>query len=353
MITVPYTELGYIDIEAVRKLTASTPFVFIIGARQCGKTYGITKSVLLHGEKTVFVRRTKEERLKFANEQLSPFQAIDKTVSGIVTNSIVTLIKDGDVVNPCGWVIDLNNAKKRGFTLPRFDALLYDEAIPETHAGKAADKTNSETFFQLLVTLFGEDARFQSAKNHPKIWIVGNSNAINAWIFRVFGIANTIEKMVASGKDVYISPQRALSIFLVSAPEHAERREQMPLMRAIANSDSKDMALHNVFQGDTNGVRGFPLSEFKALASFVDGYSGFTVWIHKRKRRPFLYITRNAYPAKHTMPNTEEAFLQLGKATAFKSKREFWYMVLHANSGTTAFYDSVESKEWFNSMRKG
>lgn len=355
---VPYTDRGYIDIEAVRRLTASTPFVFVIGSRQCGKTYGVTKSILDRGEKVVIIRRTKDERLKFANSQLTPLQRIDKGIVGIAAGDLVTLYRRdpeapdglGDVA---GWVIDLNTARKRGFALPHFDAVIYDECVPEQHAGGRQDQTQSETFFQLLITLFGDDAQFMTAEEHPKVWILGNSNSINAWVFRTFGITKTIERMLHAGNTVYISPQRALSVLLANAPDHAAARSTMPLMRVAAASAERDMALKNTFLGDTNGVRGWPLREFRALASFDDPYQAYTIWLHKRERSPIIYITRGAFPARHRLPNTREAFVQLGKATAFKSRREFWYLVLHANSGVNAFYDSLASKQWFLSMRRG
>lgn len=358
MIDVPYTREGYIDIAAVSALTAATPFVFIIGARQCGKTYGVTKFIFDKRQRPVIVRRTKDERLKFANDQLTPLQRIERGITGVADRDMVTLRwrdpdKEDGLGDVAGWVLDLNTARKRGFALPPFDALIYDECVPEQHAGGRQDQMHAETFFQLLITLFGDDAEFMSAAEHPKIWILGNSNSVDAWIFRVFGITQTIERMLKTGQRVYISPQRAVSIILADAPQHAQKRSGMPLMRVAASSAARDMALSNRFMGDTTGVRGWPLREFKALASFHDPYASFTIWIHKRRGQPIIYITRGAYPAKHMLPNTHEAFVQLGKATAFKSRREFWYLVLHALSGVNAFYDSLSSKQWFLSMRRG
>lgn len=359
MISVPYTDKGYIDIEAVRKLTASTPFVFIIGARQCGKTYGVTKSILAHQEKPVIIRRTKDERLKFANDQLTPIRPITRQLVGVAEADLVTLyrrdpeIPSGREEDPAGWVIDLNTARKRGFSMPKFDSVVYDECVPEQRAGGRADYSQADTFFNLLITLFSNDSRFIDAADHPKVWILGNSNSIDAAIFSVFGITKTIERMIRRSQTVYISPQRALAVFLVDAPERAAVRQQMPLMRVAERSAATEMALHNRFGGDATGIHGWPLREFLALASFKDDYNAFTIWLHKRARPSIIYVTRGAFPARHQLPNSDEAFVQLGKQTAFKSRREFWYLVLHANSGVNAFYDSIQSKQWFTRMRRG
>lgn len=359
-VNVPYLDNGYLDIEVVRRMTASTPFIFIIGARQCGKTYGVTKSILDHEELPVIIRRTKDERLKFANDQLTPLRPITRKLVGVPEGDLVTLYRKnaelalGREDDPAGWVIDLNTARKRGFSMPQFSSVVYDECVPEQHAGGRADYAQANTFFNLLITLFGNDQRFLGdPAQHPKVWILGNSNAIDAAIFSVFGISKTIERMLSRGKSVYISPQRALAVFLVDAPARAEQRSVMPLMRVAARSEITDMALQNKFIGDTTGISGRPLREFRALASFTGEYGSFTIWLHKRTRPSIIYVTRGAFPARYNLPNTDEAFVQLGKQTAFKSRRDFWYLVLHANSGVTAFYDSVQSKQWFSRMRRG
>ncbi len=354
---VPYLKSGYLDIERIRHLTKATPFVFILGSRQgAGKTYGVTRSIIDHAETPVIVRRTKDERTKFANEKLSPFARIDRSIIGVNDSSFTVLYhKDPEsetgVGDLFGYVIDLSTASKRGFALNGFDSVFFDECVPERYAGGKNDITQAETFYNLLITLFGEDDRFKHVETHPKIWIIGNANSIDCGIFRVFGITKTIERMIAQQKTVYISPQRSLSIFLAEARENAQRRKQMPLMRVAERSEVTDMALHNRFIFDSTGIKRWPLREFKALACFADEYRAYTIWIHKRERKPFIYVTRGRYPARYQAANSKEAFTQLCRSTAFKSKRDFWSMTLNANSGSTAFYDSVQSKQWFKAIR--
>ena len=355
---VPYLSSGYIDIERIRTITAKTPFVFILGSRQgAGKTYGVTKSIILHGETPVIVRRTKEERTKFANQKLSPMVRIDKNIIG-ANDSAFTVLYHKDVtaeneLGPVfGYVIDLTTASKRGFALEDFDSVFFDECVPERYAGGKNDIVQAETFFNLLITLFGEDEKFKSVETHPKVWIIGNANNIDCGIFRVFGITKTIERMIAKKQTVYVSPQRALSIFLAEAPENAQRRKAMPLMRVAEASEIKDMALNNRFIFDDTGIRRWPLREFKALACFADEYRAYTIWLHKREHKPFIYVTQGKFPAHYQMANSKEAFTNLCRQTAFKSKRDFWNVCLNANSGTSAFYDSVQSKQWFMQIRK-
>lgn len=355
---VPYLPNGYIDVEKIRDMTRATPFVFIIGSRQgAGKTYGVTRSIIDHSETPVIVRRTKAERTKFANNQLSPFLRIDRSIIGVNDSDFTVLYRsDPEAENGLGplfgYVIDLGVASKRGFAINDFDSVFFDECVPEKYAGGKNDITQAETFFNLLITLFSEDSRFKTVSEHPKVWIIGNANNIDCGVFRVFGITKTLERMLAKQQQVYISPQRAVSIFLADAPQNMEKRKQMPLMRIAESSEVKDMALQNKFIFDDTGIRRFPLREFQALACFADEYRAFTVWLHKRERKPFLYITQGKFPARYERANTKEAFTNLCRTTAFKSKRDFWYMALNSNSGTSCFYDSIQSKQWFMQIRK-
>lgn len=350
MIAVPYLDNGYIDVETIRRMTRSTPFVFIIGSRQgAGKTYGVTQSIIRHGENPVIIRRTKDERAKFSNAQISPLRRIDPRIVGDMDGDIC-ILKYTDTEDFFGYVLDLTSATKRGFALEGFNSVFFDECVPEQHAGGARDRQQAETFVNLLITLFGEKPEFMNTENHPKVWIIGNANALDCGIFSAFSITKTIEKMLKRKQTVYISPQRKLSIFLADAPENSRRRSTMPLMQAVAGSATKSMALDNTFVADMTGVRGWPLRDWQALVCFSDAHSAYTIWRHKS--RAWIYVTRGAFPARHSVANSKEAFVALGRATARRTRRSFWALVLYSNSGVNAFYDSLTSKQWFLRMKK-
>lgn len=358
MLEVPYKPSGFLDIPTVKLMTKPTPFVFIIGIRQgAGKTYGLCTDFVECDNHPIIVRRTKSEREKFGNAQLSPLQKIPATrkIIGVNEKECTTLYYPDNTNNPdfenrFGWVFDLYAASKRGFNVIGFDTIFFDECVPERHAGGKRDMEDAFTFYNFLITLLAND--YPDVKNHPKVWMVGNSDALACGIFTAFGVTDVIERMIKRGQRVYISPQRCISIFLVDAPENARKRASMPIMRVAAKSATRDMALHNKFGYDDTGIRHKNLREFQALASFKGDYGSFTVWRHKRRYHTYLYITKGAFPAKYEMPNTQEAFNGLARDTSFKSRRDFWYLCLHAISGRTVFYDTLQSKEWFKKMMK-
>lgn len=355
---VPYLSSGYADIHAIDKMTAATPFVFLIGIRQgAGKTYGLITKFVEDGNKTIFVRRTKDERRKFGNEQLSPLQRVPAASMIVGENepevtNLYWRSDDGSVDRSkrFGWVFDLGVASKRGFSVTGFDTVFFDECIPEKLAGGKKDMDNGKTFYNFLITLLAND--YPDIKDHPKIWMVGNSDAMVNGIFQTFGITQTVEKMVNKGQTVYISAERCLSIFLIQAPQNAARRAKMPIMRVAAESDTKDMALNNKFGFDYSGIKPQDIRQYQALASFSGDYESYTIWRHKNPYRPRIYVTRGAYPAKHNVFNSKENFTALCRESAFRSRLELWYLVLHSQSGVNAFYDSVTAKQWFNKMAR-
>ena len=358
MLEVPYKSNGFLDIPTVKVMTRPTPFVFIIGIRQgAGKTYGLFTDFVKSGNRPVVVRRTKSEREKFGNKQLTPLQKIPATsdIVGINEKDVTLLYYpdeagNADLNNPFGWVFDLNAVSKRGFNVQGFDTVFFDECVPERHAGGKRDMENASTFYNFLITLFAND--YMTVDDHPKVWMVGNSDALVNGIFTAFGVTDKVERMIRKGQTVYISPQRCLSIFLVDAPDNAKKRAAMPIMRVAAKSATLDMALNNKFGYDETGIQHKNLREFEALASFSGEYGSFTVWRHKRKYHTYLYITKGAFPAKYEMPNTQEAFNGLARDTSFKSRRNFWFLCLHAISGKSVYYDSLVSKDWFQKMMK-
>lgn len=358
MLDIPYLPNGFLDIEAVKDMTKSTPFVIIIGIRQgAGKTYGLTQSFVYNNNHPVIVRRTKQEREKFGNKQLTPLQKVPaaKNIIGVNEKDNTVLYYPDEAGNPdfnnlFGWVFDLGAVSKRGFNITGFDTVFFDECVPERHAGGKRDMENASTFYNFLITLLGND--YMTIDNHPKIWMVGNSDALVNGIFTAFGVTDKVERMIRTGRNVYISPQRCISILLVDAPENARKRSTMPIMRVAAKSATLDMALNNKFGYDDTGIAHKNLREFQALAAFKGEYGSYTVWRHKRRYRTYLYVTKGAYPAKYEMPNTQEAFNGLARDTSFKSRRDFWYLCLHAISGRTIYYDSLQSKDWFQKMLK-
>ena len=54
-----FLESGYADIESI--LSVGVPFIFLIGGRGTGKTYGALKYAVTHKRKIMLMRRTQSQ----------------------------------------------------------------------------------------------------------------------------------------------------------------------------------------------------------------------------------------------------------------------------------------------------
>ena len=70
-----YLDSGYVDINKIMNLPY--PFIFVLGGRGTGKTYGVCKYLLEHPEdKFMYLRRMQQEADAISNPDFSPFQPV-------------------------------------------------------------------------------------------------------------------------------------------------------------------------------------------------------------------------------------------------------------------------------------
>ena len=84
-----YLESGYVDME--RLIRMNYPFIFLLGGRGTGKTYGACKYLLEHPEqKFMYLRRIQQEADAIGNPEFSPFQPVINDHPELQHDSAVT-----------------------------------------------------------------------------------------------------------------------------------------------------------------------------------------------------------------------------------------------------------------------
>ena len=73
-----YTDKGYINFDHIMENKA--PFIFIVGGRGSGKTYGALKYALENNRVFFFMRRTQTQIDLIKNDAFSPFKAVDPSI---------------------------------------------------------------------------------------------------------------------------------------------------------------------------------------------------------------------------------------------------------------------------------
>ena len=70
-----YTKEGYIDVDKTLEKDHST-FIFMVGARGIGKTFGFLKYLIDKQIKFIYMRRTQTQIDMIKSDELNPFKAL-------------------------------------------------------------------------------------------------------------------------------------------------------------------------------------------------------------------------------------------------------------------------------------
>jgi hypothetical protein len=139
-----YQDSGYIDIRKI--LSLGLPFIFLVGGRATGKTYGSLKVVIEDDIRFIYMRRTQTQADLINKPEFSPYKSLNTDLGwNIGTESISKynagfyrqVEEDGRMISqgsPLGYTCALSTVSNiRGFDASDVELQIYDEFIPEKH----------------------------------------------------------------------------------------------------------------------------------------------------------------------------------------------------------------------------
>lgn len=263
-----YDKDGWLNIENI--LSIPTPFIFVVGGRGIGKTYGAIKYVIENNKKFMLSRRTQKQADLIASPEFSPLKSpcedlgIDwecaslmQQCSGIYTEC------NGEMVLS-GYTSALSTLSNiRGFDSSDVMIWIYDEFIPERH--ERLLRYEGEGFLNAYETI----NRNRELKGEPPLKFLGltNSNDLSNPIFEVLDLVDVAEKMQNRGKEVYINSNRGITIIMPRQSPISEMKKKTALYNAVG-SDSRftEMSISNEFETEIC-VMSKNLNEYKILVS--------------------------------------------------------------------------------------
>lgn len=297
-----YLESGYLNIPEVERYADKhkVNYIFIIGKRQVGKTYGVLKLMLDTKKQFVLMRRTSKELGMIAKGVNSPFEAIDGyqnrvKLTGSVDDATMQMgIYDNDEydhITNIGIAVALSTvASIRGFNGKPYTDLVYDECIPESHVYKI--KNEDEAFTNAYMTINGN--RELEGLPALRCWLLANSNRLDCAILKALNLTEVVEKMSINHEDFRLLKDRGIMIFLPESNEITERHKNTALFKAIGGeNDFTKMALGNEFShNDFTDVGRQELNQYKLLCNLQAG-EDIAILKHKSKAR--LYVCERYY----------------------------------------------------------
>lgn len=285
-----YEENGYLDIEKIINLRGIT-FVFIIGARGIGKTYGVCKYLIKHDDAVMMLIRRTVTQIELIN--IPEFSPLAKPAAdlgfGYVMKRIAknyNAIYTADEENPrlLAYTAAMSTFSNiRGFDASKVNFIFYDEFQPER--GERDIANEGEKFLNMYETI----NRNRELNGEPPVKAIcaSNSNDINSPILRELDLVDVCAKMQERGQQIYMNTARGIAVIMPRDSRISKAKAKTALYKAVnKNSAFTRMALDNNFDEIVN-VKSMPLREFKPLASIGN------ICIYQHKARSFIYISNH------------------------------------------------------------
>lgn len=269
-----FLDNGYLNIDTI--YNDPSPFVFVIGARGVGKTYGALKYCIDNNIKFIYLRTKDTIVKKLSSTAMNPFKVINENEKRQIevktrnTGGVPTFLDVADHNRVVGYMLPLSTfANFRGFDMSDVRCIIYDEFIPES--GEIAYKDQSDTFYNAYETC----NRNRELNGQPavKVLLMSNSNTIFNDFFLSLRLTKKVYSMMQKEHDYYTDPDRGLSLYNIIDSPISEAKSETALYKLTKGNDFQVMALKNKYVIENEHlIKSFNLSQFKAVVGIGEIY---------------------------------------------------------------------------------
>ncbi len=307
-----YDEHGYVNFRAVRD--CGMPFVFLIGGRATGKTYGGFRSSIEDSVKFLYMRRT-QTQLEIVNKpQFSPVKPVARDMQLQITMRPVAkgisayvpyeLDEKGNQQicgDPYGYNCALSTVSNlRGFDASEIQLIMYDEFIAEKN--ERPIKNEADALFNAYET-FNRNRELQGVKPITLV-CMANANDQTAPVLESLGLVKRIEKMRQRNTEIFTDPQRGIALFMLRDSPVSRAKAKTALYKLTEGSSFAEMSLDNSFAyEDRAGIISQDLRQYKPLASI----GGITVYKHKSHDIYYISAHKSGSPVTYTTSDIDIA----------------------------------------------
>ena len=331
-----YDSNGYLNIEKI--IGSGQPFIFVVGGRGTGKTYGMLKYVLDNNIPFIYMRRTQAQADIINKPEFSPFKSLEdeyliasKPLTKYNSGFYHAHIEDDQIITdgaPVGYSLALSTVSNlRGFDMSDVQILIYDEFIGERH--ERTMKNEAGALFNCYETI----NRNREIKGCNPLMLVCLANATNLSnpIFDELGLVNRAVKMQQTGRECSIMQNKGIALYILNASPISNKKKDTALYRLTRGSEFYGMAIDNNFNVSTDMIKSVNIKEYKPVIKCEN------LTIYRHKSGGGYYITTFTSGAVETIK--KEIFKTIyGKAllTKLYTKR--------------LFFDSVQTLTTFHNI---
>lgn len=286
-----HTSAGYYDWSYIDSYLNEFNLVMVIGARGCGKTYGLRKAAiqdfLKRGERFVEIVRYKSELKDFAdgyfnkfveNQEFADYQFKVESARAY----IAPLTQDGEKINwqLCGYFVALSEfQRKKKITFAKIRRIVFDECVIDKR-----DKYHrymSDEFGvlqQMLSTLLREKV---GEPTRGRVFLLGNACDLTCPYFEKLGI----KKLDSYG--LYFNRKSRVLVDYVE-PWDADQRRGETLVGLLSSAEEDAAMFDNQFTMRQNGLIADKTKNAKFDFALICRGQKFGVWLDMREALFFV-----------------------------------------------------------------
>lgn len=290
-----YDKDGWLNYDVIYNIPAT--FIFIVGARGIGKTYGGVDYLITNKIPFMFTRRTQTQASLASNpltsDIIKPIKArsiddtfttekLSKTVDGLY------LQRGDDTPDslPFAYVTSISTGSNlRGFNGDNIKCIFFDEFIGQPEERPIKEEANA--FLNLYETL--NRNREISGQDPIKVIAAANSFNLANPLFIKLGLVTIAEKMRRKNREYYLDKKRGVCVIQPLGSPISEAKKSTAVYKLVGeHSDFAEMALNNAYQNDiSDQIKSMPLDNYAIVVTFGD------ISIYKAKSGKHYYITEH------------------------------------------------------------
>lgn len=262
-----YTKEGWVDIPSI--VESGFPFIFIIGGRGTGKTYGgIKRQYIDKKERTIYLRRTEVELDLCMTEELNPFRKVNFDTGHdiqVVKKKKMFRIDDGE--DTIGMAFALSTvADVKSMSAEDVECILFDEFIRDRNKRNTI-KDEAAAFFGFYETV--NRNRELSGRKPLTALFLSNSGDVANPLFIELGLVSVCERAQRRGVYPFVYTSRERGILLIdlgpSSPISAKKSDTA-LYRLTKDTDYYKMAIENDYvYNPASRQAARPLREYRPI----------------------------------------------------------------------------------------
>lgn len=276
---------NYLDMAKIIELDYT--FIFVIGGRGTGKTYGALDYVIKNNIPTILMRRTQSQLDVINKTDFAPIRPIcidmnmEYHVRSISKQSSGYYLADDNL--PLIITVAVSTiANMRGFDASDRKIIIYDEFIPEKH--ERVIKNEAEAVLNAYETI-NRNRELKGARP-VKLLALANSNDIMNELFIYLKLIEPVSRMLKNGKEYYFDEERSIAIIMPNKSPISDKKAETSLYKLAGNGEFRDMALSNQFRNSESD-----LVVSKSLKEFILLYTIGELNIYEHKSSKLIYCS--------------------------------------------------------------